>query len=234
MSETHPSGAPWRNFHGRIRGKTLRPRQKDLLETALDALSPGAVSWEDNPDRLPLDLAARFPGAEALWLEVGFGGGEHFVHMAREYPQVGLIGAEPFVNGIAMLLQKLDDAGIRNVAIHPGDVRHLFDVIPPGALSRVFVNYPDPWPKRRHHDRRFVTQGYLRPLLDCMAPGAELRLATDIPDYVRQALKEIPLAGFERVEHDIATPWADWPSTRYEQKALREGRTPHYLTYRRP
>ena len=234
MSDTHPSGAPWRNFHGRIRGKTLRPRQKDLLETALDALSPGAVSWEDNPDRLPLDLAARFPGAEALWLEVGFGGGEHFVHMAREYPQVGLIGAEPFVNGIAMLLQKLDDAGIRNVAIHPGDVRHLFDVIPPGALSRVFVNYPDPWPNRRHHDRRFVTQGYLRPLLDCMAPGAELRLATDIPDYVRQALKEIPLAGFERVEHDIATSWADWPSTRYEQKALREGRTPHYLTYRRP
>ena len=232
--ETHPTGAPWRNFHGRIRGKTLRPRQKDLLETRLEALSPGPVSWEENPGRSPIDLAARFPGAEAVWLEVGFGGGEHLVHMAETYPGVAIIGAEPFINGVAMLLQKIEDAGASNIAIHPGDVRHLLDVIPEASLGRVFLNYPDPWPKQRHHKRRFVTQGHLQPLLTRMAQGAELRVATDIPDYVRQTLKEVPAAGFERVAHDISTPWADWPSTRYEQKALREGRTPHYLTFRRP
>lgn len=236
MTKTHhPSGAPWRNFYGRFRGKTIRASQHDYLENDLAPLSPGPVSWEDNPDRVPLDLAALF-GDREIWLEIGFGGGEHMIHMAQRYPQIGLIGAEPFVNGVAMLLGKIRRADVSNLAVHPGDVRDLFDVLPAGSVSRVFLNYPDPWPKKRHHRRRFVTPDYLLPLHRVMRAGAQLRVATDICDYVRQTLVEVPRAGFDwtaQQPSDWRAPWDDWISTRYEQKALREGRVPHYLTFLR-
>jgi len=170
--------------------------------------------------------------ARPLWLEIGFGGGEHLVHMAARNPDVALIGAEPFVNGIAMLLGKIRTAGLTNLRIHPGDVRDLFEVLGPASVSKVFLNYPDPWPKARHHRRRVVTQEYLLPLARITAAGSEFRVATDIPDYVRQTLEEVPQAGFELI-HQGSDPWEDWLSTRYEQKALREGRPPHYLTFRR-
>ena len=232
MADRHPSGAPWRNFYGRFKGKTLRPSQETYLDEDLAALSPGAVGWDENPGRDPIDLAGLF-GDRPVWLEIGFGGGEHLVHMARRYPDVGLIGAEPFINGVAMLLGKIRAAGIRNLAVHPGDVRDIFDVLPDGSVARAFLNYPDPWPKSRHHRRRFVTPEHLIPLARVLAPGAEFRVATDIPGYVRQTLKEVPAAGLNRLDTPIGTPWPDWPSTRYEQKALREGRTPHYLTFRK-
>ncbi|MFA8387697.1 MAG: tRNA (guanosine(46)-N(7))-methyltransferase TrmB [Pelagibaca sp.] len=237
MNDTkHPSGAPWRNFYGRFKGKTLRPSQKDYLETDLDALSPGAVSWEENPDRTPLDLKAQF-GDRPVWLEIGFGGGEHLVHQAQTYPDVSIIGCEPFINGVAMLLGKVRDAGVTNLRVHPGDARDLFDVLPEGSVDKAFLLYPDPWPKKRHHRRRFVTQNHLVPLYAVLAPGAEFRVATDIPDYVRQTLIEVPKAGFEWLAEgpgDWRHPWGDWYSTRYEMKALREGRMPHYMTFRKP
>jgi len=220
-----------RNFYGRVHGKTLRRSQKDYLANDLDALTLRGVTVADNPARQVLDLSV-LPGQGPLWLEVGFGGGEHLVHMAARYPDVRLIGCEPFVNGIAMLLGKIREAGVANLALHPGDVRDLFDVLPPACLSRVFLNYPDPWPKARHHRRRFVTPGYLGPLARAMAPEAEFRIATDIPDYVRQAHEEVPGAGFDLVAEGPA-PWADWTRTRYEAKAIREGRAPHYMTWRR-
>ncbi len=219
-----------RNFYGRIRGKTLRTSQKTYLAEDLDALTLHGVTRADNPGRAAADLSG-FAG-KPLWLEVGFGGGEHLVHMAARYPEIGLIGCEPFVNGIAMLLGKIRADVVTNLAVHPGDVRDLFEVLPAGVIQRAFLNYPDPWPKARHHRRRFVTQGYLTGLARVMAPGAEFRIATDIADYVRQALAEVPQAGFELVTQGSA-PWDDWLSTRYEQKALREGRVPHYLTWRR-
>jgi len=230
-----PSGAPWRNFYGRRRGKGLRESQKTYLDEDLAALSPGRVSWEENPDRLPLDLGARFPGRE-IWLEIGFGGGEHMVQQAALHPQAGIVGCEPFINGVAMLLRKIRDAGVENVAVHPGDARDLFDVLPAASVAKAFLLYPDPWPKKKHHRRRFVTPEHLEPLARAMRPGAELRVATDIPDYVRQALEEVPDHGFEWVAErpaDWREPWDDWIPTRYEQKALREGRVPHYLTFRR-
>ncbi len=233
--DRHPSGAPWRNFYGRFKGKTLRDSQKDYLDNDLVALSPGAVSWEENPDRDPIDLSKVF-GDKPLWLEVGFGGGEHLVHLAKTYPDVGIIGCEPFINGVAMLLGKIRAAGVENLAVHPGDVRDLFDVLPDGCLEKVFLNYPDPWPKKRHHRRRFVTPEHLNPLHRVMAPGAELRVATDIADYVRQTLEEVPKAGFDWLAEgpdDWRKPWGDWISTRYEQKAIREGRPQHYLTFRK-
>jgi tRNA (guanine-N7-)-methyltransferase len=231
----HPSGAPWRNFYGRFKGHTLRSSQEGYLSEDLAALSPGNVDWEINPDRHPIDLNALFPGRE-VWLEIGFGGGEHMVHQAAQNPGVGIIGAEPYINGVAMLLGKIRNAGVSNVAVHPGDVRDLFDVLPPGSIQRAFLLYPDPWPKKRHHRRRFVTAEHLDPLHSVMAPGAIFRIATDIPDYVRQAMEEVPKAGFRWLAEgpfDWRTPWDDWHSTRYEQKALREGRVPHYLTFER-
>ena len=219
-----------RNFYGRIRGKTLRASQKDYLSQDLDALTLAGVTRGENPARGLVDLS-RF-GGRPLWLEVGFGGGEHLVHMAAAYPEVGIIGCEPFVNGIAMLLGKVRQQGLQNLCIHPGDVRDLFEVLPAGIIQKCFLNYPDPWPKARHHRRRFVTPEYLNALARVMAAGAELRVATDIPDYVRQTLEEVPLAGFE-LRAQGAVAWSDWLSTRYEQKALREGRAPHYLTFAR-
>ncbi|MGL4321720.1 MAG: tRNA (guanine(46)-N(7))-methyltransferase TrmB [Paracoccaceae bacterium] len=220
-----------RNFYGRIRGKTLRASQKTYLADGLEPLSLQGVTRDVNPARAALDVAA-ITGGRPLWLEVGFGGGEHLVHMAKAYPDVFLIGCEPFVNGIAMLLGKVRDGGLDNLIIHPGDVRDLFEVLPDACVAKAFLNYPDPWPKARHHRRRFVTPGYLGALARVMQAGAEFRVATDIADYVRQTREEVPQAGFDVVD-DRAVPWADWPSTRYEQKALREGRPPHYLTYQR-
>lgn len=221
-----------RNFYGRVHGKTLRPEQRRMLGTDLPGVRLRGVSIDENPQRTPLDLEA-LTGGRPLWLEVGFGGGEHLVHMAARYPGVWIIGCEPFVNGVAMALGQLRATPVTNVLLHPGDVRDLFDVLPDGSLSRVFLNYPDPWPKTRHHRRRFVTAEHLDPLYRACAPGAEFRVATDIPDYVRQTRDAVPRAGFVLVG-DGGTAWDDWPGTRYERKALREGRAPHYLTFRRP
>lgn len=230
-------GAPWRNFYGRRKGKGLRPSQEKYLDEDLAALSPGPVGWEENPDRQALDLASVFPDASEYWLEIGFGGGEHLVHQASNYPNVGIIGCEPYINGVAMLLGKVREAQVSNLRIHPGDARDMFDVIPDGTLSRVFLLYPDPWPKKRHHRRRFVTPEHLEPLARKMKSGAILRVATDIEDYVRQTLEQVAFKGdFEWLTErstDWKVPWGDWISTRYEQKALRERRVPHYLTFRR-
>ena len=233
-SNKHP-GAPWRNFYGRVKGKSLRPSQETYLEEDLAKLSPGAVDWEVNPERENLDLQAMF-GGKPVWLEIGFGGGEHLVHQAATHPQMGIIGCEPYINGVAMLLGKIRQAGVENLKVYPGDARNMFDVLPDESIDKAFLNYPDPWPKTRHHRRRFVTQEHLEPLARVLKPGAEFRVATDIPDYVRQTLQEVPKAGFEWLAEgpsDWRAPWDDWISTRYEQKALREGRTPHYLTFRK-
>jgi tRNA (guanine-N7-)-methyltransferase len=231
----HPSGAPWRNFYGRFKGKGLRDSQKTYLDEDLLRLSPGPVGWEDNPDRTPLDLTDLF-GKRDVWLEIGFGGGEHMVHQAAQNPDIGFIGCEPYINGVAMLLGKIRQAGCANIRIHPGDARDMFDVLPDASIARAFLLYPDPWPKKRHHRRRFVTPEHLEPLARVLKPGAIFRVATDIPDYVRQTLEQVPRHGYEWLAEcpaDWRDPWDDWHSTRYEQKALREGRVPHYLTFRR-
>jgi tRNA (guanine-N7-)-methyltransferase len=230
MTET-PIPAERRNFYGRVHGKTLRSSQKAYLAEDLGKVRLIGISATDNPGRVAIDPGVIF-GDRPLWLEIGFGGGEHLVHMAQAYPGMGIIGCEPYVNGIAMFLGRARAAGVGNMRIHPGDVRDLFEVLPEASVAKAFLNYPDPWPKARHHRRRFVTQGYLGAFARVMKPGAEFRVATDIEDYVRQTLEEVPRAGFELVSQG-GLAWDDWISTRYEQKALREGRVPHYLTYLR-
>ena len=189
---------PHRNFYGRLKGKHLKDSQKGYLEEDLAALSPGAVDWDANPTREDLELKGLFGGKD-VWLEVGFGGGEHVIHQAASNPDVGIIGCEPYINGVAMLLGKVRNASVDNLRIYPGDVRDMFDVLPDASISKAFLLYPDPWPKARHHRRRFVTPEHLEPLIRVLKSGAEFRVATDIPDYVRQTLEEVPPAGFELV-----------------------------------
>jgi tRNA (guanine-N7-)-methyltransferase len=217
-----------RKLHGRTRGKALRPAQRARVEGMLPALALPGVSREENPERRVLEGLPR-----PLWLEIGFGGGEHLAHQAALHPGVTILGAEPFVNGVAAFLGKLEAAGAANVRVHPGDARDLLEVLPEGALEKAFLLYPDPWPKARHHKRRFVTPEPLGLLARAMAPGAELRIATDIEDYARQALEEVPRAGFALERGPDGRPWEDWTRTRYEAKALREGRAPGYMTFRR-
>ena len=236
MNDTSESGfdpnPPRRNFYGRRHGKTLRQSQKGYLSEDLGELRPRGITLQDNPDRAQVDPATIFGNDHPVWLEVGFGGGEHMVHMAAAYPDINIIGCEPFINGVAMLLGKIRAVGVTNVSVHPGDARDLMDVLPDASVERAFLMYPDPWPKARHHRRRFVTPEHLRPLARVMRPGGIFRVASDIPDYIRQTREEVPPAGFETLD-DTAVAWDDWISTRYEQKALREGRPPHYVTFRR-
>jgi tRNA (guanine-N7-)-methyltransferase len=235
MPDDTPDDPPRRNFYGRIRGKTLKPNQRRRLSDDLGPLTPAGIRPSENPARMPLDMGALTQG-RPLWLEIGFGGGEHMVHQAAANPDVTILGCEPFINGVAMLLGKIDAAGVTNVQVYPGDVRDLFEVLPDASVARAFLLYPDPWPKTRHHRRRFVTPQYLEPLARVLVPGAKFRVATDIPDYVRQTMAQVPRAGFDCLTPapaDRVTPWEDWISTRYELKALRERRRPHYLTFRK-
>lgn len=230
-------GAPWRNFYGRRRGKTLRKGQQALLDERLPALAPPGVPWADNPAREPVDFAAMAPDARETWLEIGFGGGEHLVAMAAANPDVLLIGCEPFVNGVAMCLSALERRPLANIRIHAGDAREIFDVARDGAFTRIFVNYPDPWPKTRHHERRFIGPANLPHLARIAAPGARLHVASDIPDYIRhslEAMRAVPEFRWTATgPGDWRAPWPDWPGTRYETKAIREGRTPCYLNFER-
>ena len=238
MTETnHPSGAPWRNFYGRVHGKTLSDKQVDHLENTLPKIAPKGVSWEENPDRDPIDLVSLFGDNRPVWLEIGFGGGEHLLHMAKTYPDVGIIGCEPFVNGVAMLVPRIAEQGVSNARVHMGDARDVLDVLPAASLDKAFLLYPDPWPKKRHYRRRFVNREFIDPLARALKSGAEFRVATDIEDYVRQTLEVVAAhPDFEWLAEgpqDWRNPWQDWTRTRYEAKAVREDRTPHYLTFRR-
>ncbi len=226
-----------RKFYGRRQGRRLRPGQQRALALHLDAFAIPGVDIDANPARTPLDLPGLFGSPRPVWLEIGFGSGEHLVHLAAENESAGMLGCDPYVNGVARLVGKLVGSGIGNVRVHPGDVRDLLDVLPDGSIERAFLLYPDPWPKRRHHGRRFVNPEFLEPLRRALAAGAEFRIATDIGDYARQSLEQVAsLGGFTWLAEgpeDWRQPWPGWPSTRYEQKALRAGRTPHYLVFRK-
>lgn len=242
-SEAKPSGPPEgtragrRKVYGRRKGKALRASQKRLIEEVLPRLLVPGVMAEGEPGRRAVDPHAVFGRDGPLWLEIGFGGGEHLAAQAAANPDVSLVGCEPFVNGVAMALMRIEAQALGNVRIHPSDARDLIELLPAQSLSRVFLLYPDPWPKARHVGRRFFNPGNLAMLYRAMRPGAELRLATDIPEYVEHSLAVAEAApGFSLeppVTADWSAPWADWPGTRYEAKALRAGRRPHYLTFLR-
>jgi tRNA (guanine-N7-)-methyltransferase len=172
-----------------------------------------------------------------LRLEIGFGGGEHLAAQARTHPGIGFIGCEPFVNGVAKLLAVVDREGLCNIRIWDADATELIGLLPPGSLGGVDLLYPDPWPKRRHRKRRFVSDDGLAALARVMAPGALFRFTTDIDDYagwaLARALRSRALAWTAERPDDWRQPWPGWPGTRYEAKAAKEGRRPAYLTFQR-
>ena len=217
-----------RKLYGRRHGKKLRATQVRLLAELLPRLRVPGVSPAENPERAP--LAPLWSDGRAVWLEIGFGGGEHLVAQAQAHPDVGLIGCEPFVNGVAMALGRIEAAAVGNVRLHDGDARDLIELLPEGGLGRAFLLYPDPWPKARHHRRRFASVENLHLLHRVMASGAELRVATDIADYAEHARAAVAAAPGFRLARDTGEPWPDWPGTRYEAKALAAGRRPVYLT----
>jgi len=224
-----------RNFYGRFKGQTLTKTQVISLHSDLKALSPGLVSFEENPERISLDLKSRFE-QNPIWLEIGFGSGEHLLHQAQENPNISLIGCEPYVNGVASLLGKINKSGIQNISIYPGDVRDLFDVLPSESIQKAFLLYPDPWLKRRHNRRRFITSEYLGSLARVMKAGGEFRIATDIEDYFNKAIREVQRFKFDITNNgavNFGVPWKDWISTRYEKKALSEKRSTFYLTFKK-
>jgi tRNA (guanine-N7-)-methyltransferase len=228
-----PDGAAWRNFYGRRHGKKLRPGRRALIEDRLAALAPPGVSTVGNPARRPIDPATLAPGGD-LWIEVGFGGGEHLVATAAAHPEIGFVGCEPFVNGVAALLARIESAGVRNVRIHPGDARDLFEVLPAASVGRIYLLFPDPWPKRRHAGRRFVSEANAAEMARLLRPGGELRLATDIEAYALEAaatLARDPAFAPPAPREAWGAPWPGWPGTRYEAKALAAGRRPLFLVF---
>ena len=218
--------------HGRRKGHRLRARQAGLVENLLPQVRAGFAPGTT------LDPAVCFePGTDQVWLEIGFGAGEHLAAQAVAHHQVGIIGCEPFINGVAKLLTRIDEDGLANVRIHDGDARDLLDALADDCIDRVFILYPDPWPKTRHHKRRFINSENLAQLARVMRPGAELRFASDIAVYVRWTLDHMRRsAEFEwtaQTAADWRDPPRDWPGTRYEAKALDAGRVPTYLSFRR-
>ena len=186
--------------------------------------------------RLRLDAGAPLP-AGPLWLEIGFGGGEHLAWQAARNPDATLIGCEVYRNGIAALLAQIDREGLANIRIWPEDARDLLDRLPDASIDRAFLLFPDPWPKTRHAERRFVAGTNLDALARILKPGAALRVATDDPVYLRWTLELLPVHPAFRWQVAGPADWrqrpTDWPATRYERKALAAGRKPAYLRFSR-
>jgi len=183
----------------------------------------------------PIDLHLMFPEAQRFALEVGFGGGEHLAEQARRHPDTGFIGCEPFENGVAKLLTQVQASGLRNVRVVPDDARDILVRLPDASLSFVFVLFPDPWPKLRHHKRRFIQTRTLDQIHRLLKPGGELRIATDHTDYGQWALMHLMRDNRFEWAATRAADWRvrpeDWVATRYEQKALKAGRSCIYLRF---
>lgn len=229
MTDSVRQDAPG-GLYGRRKGKKLRLHQADLMVSLLPEVQ--------------LDLAHKIAEPRALFgalvpaevrLEIGFGGGEHLLHEARCNPDIGFLGCEPFVNGVAKALAGVAEHEVANIRLHPGDARDLIAALPPRSIARIDILFPDPWPKRRQRKRRFLSDATLTALARIMRTEAELRFATDIDDYAGWTLSRVSrcteFAWNAETAQDWLTPWEAWSGTRYEGRAIRDGRRPVYLTF---
>jgi tRNA (guanine-N7-)-methyltransferase len=229
----HPlnvSGEP-RAFFGRRSGKRLHKGQdrlfKDLLPQLTIELPEGT-----------LDPVALFPDSTSRIIEIGYGGGEHLARQARQNPSAGFIGCEVFSGGIAKLVEKIDEEGLGNIRLYTDDALKLLQKLPDASLDGAYLLYPDPWPKTRHHKRRFVSPLTLGELARVLKPGAIFRFASDIEDYANWTLAHILRSPHFRFAPDRPRLWHEpydgWEPTRYEEKARLEGRhISFYLSFTR-
>jgi tRNA (guanine-N7-)-methyltransferase len=219
-----------RLIYGRRKGHRLRPGRQRLLDELLPKLRVQL------PEGGTLDAASLFaPRPQRIWLEIGFGGGGHLAAQAAAHPEVGLIGCEPFIGGVARLLSLIAAQGLANVRLFTDDARLLLQALPDACLERVFVLFPDPWPKTRHHKRRIVNPQTAAEFVRLLRPGGEVRLATDDMGYARAMLLALRARPELQWQARRAADWrerpADWPGTRYENKALAAGRACVYLRF---
>lgn len=231
MSNDRDDDIPQRAFFGRRKGHPLKARQSELFDDLLPKLAL------DLTKPAP-DLSTLFPHApKTLRLEIGFGGGEHLVAQTLAHPEAGFIGADGFLNAVGKLLVAIDDEDLTNIRVFHGDATTLIDWLPAGAFTRIDLLYPDPWPKRRQWKRRFIQDESLPRLARLLKSGGELRFATDIPSYMTYALTRIArspdFVWTAEQADDWRKPWDGWTRTRYEAKAVREGRTPAYFIFRK-
>lgn len=222
--------------YGRRRGRAPSRRQAELWREVLPRVAV------DLADPAPASLTGLFaPPVADVWLEIGFGGGEHLVWQARANPNVGLIGCEPFQDGVVKVLSAIDTAreggGLANIRLHADDARPLLRWLPAASIGRAFILFPDPWPKARHRKRRLVSEATLADLARVLRPGAELRLATDDADYAGAMLLAVVRQGDYEWAASGPDDWRqrppDWPPTRYEEKALGQGRRCYFFRFRR-
>jgi len=215
-------------LYGRRKGRPLHLRKSGLMRELLPKLQIAL------PEKGSLNLQLLFPfKPTAVWFEIGFGGGEHLATQAKNNPKTGFIGCEPFVNGIASLLDHIDKNQLTNIRIFPDDARKLIDALPDASVGHCFVLFADPWPKARHAKRRFIGPENLPPLARVLQKDAELRLATDDMQLAAWMTECLATSPFFLLASCGSEPPADWVQTRYEQKALKAGRKPVYMTYRR-
>ena len=220
------------SFFGRRKGHKLRPHQADLIDhllphLALDITAPA-----------PAAVAELFdPAAEAMRLEIGFGGGEHLVAEAQKFPETGFIGCEPYVNGMAKILAQIEAHNIGNIRLLAGDAAELLEWLPPQSLARIDLIHPDPWPKRRHWKRRFVQDATIAAMARVIKPGGEFRFVSDIDDYcdwtLWHLLRSTDFRWMAERADDWRLPWHGYTMTRYGRKAEREGRVANYLRFER-
>ena len=220
-------------WYGRRTGKPLRKARKKLYEELLPT-----ILLDPKPEKIPADLRTLFSNSvRKVWLEVGFGGGEHLAEQAEKNPDVGIIGCEPFINGVASLMKHLDAKGVTNVRVYDDDVRHLLKLMGPESLARIFILFPDPWPKARHHRRRIIKDKTIFQFARLLKNGGELRFASDHQGYVswalRHLLKNDALIWTACRPEDWRIPPPDWVETRYEHKAKAKGDASAYLRFER-
>lgn len=226
---------PWLVSYGRRKSRKLSPHKAGLMDTLLPRIAVRLADDGAFPENRPEALAAIYP---RIWVEIGFGGGEHLAEQAAANPDVLFVGCEPYIDGVAKLLADVEARGLENVRVLADDARLLLDVLPEGSVERVFILFPDPWPKARHHKRRIVSQETLDSVARVLKQGGELRLATDHVDYAEWMLEHIlahPRFVWQAERYtDWKTPPQDWVRTRYEEKARAESREPvYYLLQRR-
>lgn len=232
MNAETPAMKPRGAFYGRRKGHPLRKGHAHLMQDVLPSLSL------DLARPAPSDMKSLFAlPVSAVRLEIGFGGGENLLHEARANPGIGHIGCDVYLNGVAKLVASITEEKLMNVRVHHGDAQPLLDWLPEGSLERLDILYPDPWPKRRHWKRRFISDDRVKRIARAVAKGGTVRFASDIPHYAEWSLIRFLRSGAfhwtaENAD-DWRKPWPGFPGTRYEAKAMREGRKPAYLTFAR-
>jgi tRNA (guanine-N7-)-methyltransferase len=218
--------------YGRRRGRALSARQKALWQEVLPK-----VALPRQVDALLHPATLFAPPASDIWLEIGFGGGEHLLWQAARNPQIGFIGCEPFEDGVVKLLSAIDSERLGNIRVHADDGRPMLRSLPEGVIGRVFVLFPDPWPKKRQQKRRLLSGETIAQLARLLRPGGELRIATDIGEYAAAILLALTSDGRFRWTARGAQDWrvrpADWPQTRYEAKAIQAGRKCYFFGFQR-